>query len=179
MPPCIPTTSSATVLPSNPFSARSKSLHHVMPPYCFGETGTGKGLVAQTIHDLSERNMHEMVKMNCTAIPSELMESELFGHEKGAFTGALTGGSVTSNRPTKAPCSSMKSRYAAGSPAEAVKCFAGTPDPATGKCRHASGRCPLHRCDELQSRPEDRGQDIPQRPVLPAERLSDHHSAPS
>lgn len=54
-----------------------------------GETGTGKGLIAQTIHDLSARNMREMVKMNCTAIPSDLMESELFGHEKGAFTGAL------------------------------------------------------------------------------------------
>ena len=54
-----------------------------------GETGTGKGLIAQTIHDLSDRKGREMVKMNCTAIPTELMESELFGHEKGAFTGAL------------------------------------------------------------------------------------------
>ena len=54
-----------------------------------GETGTGKGLIAQTIHNLSDRKNREMVKMNCTAIPSELMESELFGHEKGAFTGAL------------------------------------------------------------------------------------------
>lgn len=54
-----------------------------------GETGTGKGLIAQTIHNLSRRKEREMVKMNCTAIPSELMESELFGHEKAAFTGAL------------------------------------------------------------------------------------------
>lgn len=54
-----------------------------------GETGTGKGLIAQTIHNLSDRKARDMVKMNCTAIPSELMESELFGHEKGAFTGAL------------------------------------------------------------------------------------------
>ncbi len=54
-----------------------------------GETGTGKGLIAQTIHNLSSRKNRDMVKMNCTAIPSELMESELFGHEKGAFTGAL------------------------------------------------------------------------------------------
>ncbi len=54
-----------------------------------GETGTGKGLIAQTIHDLSNRKEREIVKMNCTAIPSELMESELFGHEKAAFTGAL------------------------------------------------------------------------------------------
>ena len=54
-----------------------------------GETGTGKGLIAQTIHDLSNRKERDMVKMNCTAIPTELMESELFGHEKAAFTGAL------------------------------------------------------------------------------------------
>lgn len=53
-----------------------------------GETGTGKGLIAQTIHSLSRRKDRQMVRMNCTAIPSDLMENELFGHEKGAFTGA-------------------------------------------------------------------------------------------
>lgn len=53
-----------------------------------GETGTGKGLIAQTIHNLSRRKDHQMIRMNCTAIPSDLMENELFGHEKGAFTGA-------------------------------------------------------------------------------------------
>ncbi|MBO4790063.1 MAG: sigma 54-interacting transcriptional regulator [Oxalobacter sp.] len=53
-----------------------------------GETGTGKGLIAQTIHNLSRRKNHQMIRLNCTAIPSDLMENELFGHEKGAFTGA-------------------------------------------------------------------------------------------
>jgi len=67
----------------------SKVVHTDAPVFLRGESGTGKSLVAETIHSHSNRNNHPFVTINCPSIPTNLLESELFGHEKGSFTGAI------------------------------------------------------------------------------------------
>jgi formate hydrogenlyase transcriptional activator len=85
---------------TNEFVGRSKVMRSVLKQIeivapttasvlIMGETGTGKELVARAIHGLSHRRNQTLAKINCAAIPSGLLESELFGHEKGAFTGAV------------------------------------------------------------------------------------------
>jgi formate hydrogenlyase transcriptional activator len=75
------------------FQAVMRAIHVVAPTDATvliqGETGTGKELVARAIHDLSSRSKRSFIKVNCAAIPATLLESELFGHEKGSFTGAI------------------------------------------------------------------------------------------
>ncbi|WP_076409027.1 sigma 54-interacting transcriptional regulator [Shewanella sp. UCD-KL12] len=85
---------SEIVYKSNAMNEVLKKVQMVAQSDCtvliLGETGTGKELIAKAVHHLSQRKRNEMVKMNCASVPAGLFESDLFGHEKGAFTGALT-----------------------------------------------------------------------------------------
>ena len=75
-----------------------------------GETGTGKELVARCLHDYSRRQSNQFVALNCGGLPENLFDSEIFGHEAHAFTGAGKRRIGRSSTPTTARCSSTRSR---------------------------------------------------------------------
>jgi formate hydrogenlyase transcriptional activator len=85
---------SALIGSSPKFQSVLENVQIVAPVSCAvllrGETGTGKEIIAQAIHDAGPRRQQQFVAVNCAAIPATLLESELFGHERGAFTGAVT-----------------------------------------------------------------------------------------
>ena len=107
--------------PESGIIAASKAMHQVfevidrmartdVPVLLLGETGTGKGLFARIMHARSDRASGPFVTVNCAALPEPLLESELFGHVKGAFTGATRNRPASSSSRTGGRCSSTRSR---------------------------------------------------------------------
>jgi len=143
-----------------------------------GETGVGKELVARAIHQLSPRNIRPLVKVNCAALPANLIESELFGHEKGAFTGAEAkrvgrfevahGGVLFLDEIGELPLE-LQTKLLRVPPGRRVR--------ALGQLADDPGRRPGHRSD--QSGPGARPWQWPisQRFLLPLAGLSDHRTA--
>ena len=143
-----------------------------------GETGTGKELIARAVHDLSPRQGRTFVKLNCAAIPTGLLESELFGHEKGAFTGAISqkiGRFELAHQGTLVPRRGR--RHPPGAAAQAAPRVPGAGVRAPGQHKdHQGGRAPGGG-HEPRPGPDGRRRPLPRGPLLPTERLPARASA--
>ena len=143
-----------------------------------GESGVGKEVVAKAIHRFSLRTKNEFVAINCAAIPQNLLESELFGHEKGAFTGAFnrregrfeqcSKGTLFLDEIGEMPLEVSK-QTSSRAPRRPVL--------QSGRQRHTHHWSSHPRGDEQGSRSRSCCRQIPRRPFLPTQRSSHPHPA--
>ena len=143
-----------------------------------GETGTGKELVARAIHDRSAERAQPLIRVNCAALPEGLLESELFGHVRGAFTGAINarkgrfaladGGSIFLDEI---------STISGSVQAKLLRVLQETRVRAARRRAHATRRRARDRRHQPRPAGADRRRQVPERPLLPAQRHPDPHPA--
>ncbi len=136
-----------------------------------GENGTGKELVARAIHGMSPRRKAAFVEVNCAAIPSELIESELFGHIKGSFTGAV------SDRPGKFEQADEGTLFldevgdmSSSAQAKVLRALQEGVISRVGGGQAGGGGCPRHRCHQQEYRSGDQRRSFSRGSVLPPQR---------
>ena len=142
-----------------------------------GESGTGKELFARAIHDMSDRHDKPFIKLNCAALPEGLIESALFGHEKGAFTGAIKrveGAFERANRGTLLLDEISEMRL--DLQAKILRVLQEQEFERVGRHEHHSRRCESDRDIESRSRRRCDGRPLPAGSLLQAERDSAAHS---
>ena len=162
------------------FSFIRKVANTTAPVLLLGESGTGKEMAALAIHRRSHRSKGPFIPINCSAIPENLLESELFGHEKGAFTGAhmqrkgliesAAGGTLFLDEIGDLP-----------SPIQVklLQFFAGADIPTSRGPSGASGRRPRHSGNQCRLEERHRGRKFRRRPLLPPGRCRDQVAAAS